>query len=202
VNNDTKQKVKKITIAVLIFSLGISIFLNYQYFKEKQEQQRQYETFLNHYYGAIHESLLSVNRLLDNEHQSKEQINRELINLSEHLNRFAYISSSAAYYVEGVYVSGINLFRLAANVIMLGGKHNGEQIPSFIENNQLTKSEKVYLTEIKKHLEYIHVKLYLEETGQENSHLSKDEFRSIGGYVTRIGSEHERLLEEYINSRG
>lgn len=56
------------------------------------------------------------------------------------------------------------------------------------------------MAEIKKHLEYIHAQLYSVETGQENPHLSKGEFRSIAGYVTGIVSEYESLLEEYLQT--
>jgi hypothetical protein len=38
----------------------ISLFMNYHYFKEKQEQQHQYRLFLNHFYFAIYQSLDSV----------------------------------------------------------------------------------------------------------------------------------------------
>lgn len=190
--------INKVIIGILIFSFGISIFFNYQYFSVKQEKQRQFELFLNHYYISIHGSLNSVNRLLDSEQLSEEQINSDLIRLSNYLNRFAYISSSAAYYVDGVYPSGTNLFEIAAEVIMFGSELNGVRIPPFIENTQLTNSEIAYLEEIKKHLEYIHERLYSEETGQENPHINKDEFRSIGVYVSGIISEHERLLEKYL----
>jgi hypothetical protein len=182
---------------VLLFI--VSVFFNWLYFKEKQEQERKFQIFLNHYYIAINDSLYSINRLLDSEQSSKEGVNRDLIMLSEQFKRFAYISSLAAYYA-GAHPSGSNLFELAANAIMFGTQHKGEQIHPFIENDQLRKSEIVFLTEIKKHLEYIHAQLYSVETGQENPHLSKDEFRSIAGYVTWIVSEYDSLLEKYLEN--
>jgi hypothetical protein len=194
-----KQSLITLAKGTFLLLFLVSVFINWSYFKEKQEQDRKFQIFLNHYYISINDSLYSINTLLDSEQSSKEEVKSELIMLSERFKRFAYISSLAAYYA-GAHPSGSNLFELAANVIMFGTQHNGEQIHPFIENDQLRKSEIVFLTEIKKHLEYIHAQLYSEETGQENPHLSKEEFSHIAGYVTGIVHEYDSLLERYLEN--
>jgi hypothetical protein len=197
VNSDTKNKVIKIAIPLLVVSLAISLFFNFQYAKEKETQERQYKIYLNHFYGVINDSLRTLNGLLD-ERQSKEQVNKSLIVLSEQLHRLAYLSSQAPYYVSVVEPSGMNLFTSAANVIIHGSNEYGDRIPSFIENDQLSESEKVYLKGIKDHIEYIHGELYSEETGQENDNLRKEEFNQITRYLTEMIGEHDALLQKYL----
>jgi DNA helicase HerA-like ATPase len=187
----------KAAIFLLIVLLGISLFFNFQYAQEKEVQERQYKTYLNHYYGVVNDSLQILNRLLD-ESQDEEQINKELIVLSEHLNRLAYMSSKVPYYISDIEQSGMNLFEFAANVIIYGGFSEYDKIPPFIEDNKLTRNEKAYLEGIKDHIEYIHDALYSEETGQENRDLSKVEFNHITRYITGIIGEHDILLKKYL----
>lgn len=197
-SSDTKNKVIKTAIFLLVVSFGISLFFNFQYVQEKEVQERQYKIYLNHYYGIVNDSFQILNSLLD-ESQDEEQINRELIVLSERLNRLAYMSSQVPYYVSDIGPSGMNLFEFAANVIIYGGTSEyRDKIPPFIEDNQLTEREKAYLEGIKNHIEYIHGELYSEETGQENRDLSKVEFNHITRYITEIMGEHDILLEKYL----
>jgi DNA helicase HerA-like ATPase len=151
---------------------------------------------LNHYYGVVDDSLQILNRLLGE--SQAEKINKELIVLSERLNKLAYMSSQVPYYVSDIEPSGMNLFEFAANIIIYGGSSEyKDKIPPFIEDKQLTESEKAYLEGIKDHIEYIHGELYSEETGQENRDLGQEKFNEITHYITGIIGEHDRLLKIY-----
>ncbi|WP_156289525.1 hypothetical protein [Oceanobacillus salinisoli] len=196
-SSDSKRIVIKISFILIIVSLIISLFFNFQYVQEKEVQERQYKIYLNHYYGVVNDSLQTFDNLLE-EPQSENQVTRKLIVLSERLNRLAYISSQVPYYVSDIEPSGLNFFETAANVIIHGSSEHGDRIPSFIEDNQLSNSEKIYLEGIKDHIEYIHGELYSEKTGQEKLDLGKEEFNIITRYITGIMGESDVLLEKYL----
>jgi hypothetical protein len=195
---NNKHKVNKVVIGFLTFLLVISLFVNYQYLKEKQEQQHQYRLFLNHFYSAVYLSLDSVNTIL-NEEQAENELNGELKRLSLYLDQTDHFLTKSAMYLDGIDHRGITFVHMASNVINFGTEHNGKHIPPFGKDEALRQSEQKYLFGIKEYLEDIHTKLYSKETGQENPYLSQHTFNHIIQNSNWNVNDHYLLLDKYLN---
>jgi len=186
-------KLNKIAISLLMCLLIISLYINYQYFNEKQKQEHQYRIYLNHFYFSIYDSLNIVSKIL-NEELTGDQLNKEFMRLGFSLNKADDLLTESALYLEGVNHHGITFFRLASEAIIYGTEYKGKQIPAFGSDFKINQSERAYLNELEKYLKDIHKKLYSEETGQEAPGISKYVFNKD---IIPSANDYYLLLDKY-----
>ena len=193
---DKRYKTMKVILVLLAVSLVISLFFNRQYAKSLDEEEREYRTYVNHFYSEVRGTRLTLDDLLKDS-QPIDQVNKELKRLSKHLNRLTYISSREPHYISGVQASGINVFE-KASYVLLNGSNEYKEIPSFIQNPQISDGEREYLEGIQAHIQYIHNQLYSEETNQEKKDLTKEEMNEVINYISDLINQHDELLNAYL----
>ena len=183
---------KKVVYLFLGIGLLISLFFNYQYYKEKQRDEYKYHTFINHLYFNIDHSLDLLDNVLnkDNNQQIDEQISR----LSKNLLETHLLLKESLFFLEGVSYP-ITLFQRADNMISHGIDYNGKIIPPFLDDQLIDKYEHAYLVELKNVLNKMHQQLYSEDTGQENPNISKYVFHEM---IRSL--DHNVLLEKYLDN--
>lgn len=173
----TTKKIRLLLEVLLILTLMIT---GYNLHKEKQEDQRQFSSFLNHFYFSVIHTEQQIDRVLaveDNSHlqESFETLQYDLEKANTILEEGrSFVDHSirhTRYFQEMEFVAtGITAHNNGIKVF---------EFPPFAEDGKIDKDERVILTIIKQDLEGIKQGMYSEETQQEDPNLSLDAFNRV-----------------------
>ncbi|TMN22097.1 hypothetical protein [Lentibacillus cibarius] len=168
------RKIMIVIIGFLVVFSGIITFLNYQ---DKQEEERQYEVFLNHFYFSVDDSLGRIQHLIEEKPQNEEldkriqSIRDELLQANTIIrNGSSFLNSEiiptqffrySVYFLEGIDIKGT------------------AKISPIAEDGALDDKEIKLLKTIAGYLAKAKQEMYSPKTGQENPELTIKELNQI-----------------------
>lgn len=190
------EKLKKPLLFFLIFSLIISVFINYRYYELRREEEKRFTFFLDDFYSEIYRAISGVETLIQEEPANGE-LDSSLAVLRSQLYLLNHMLTRISYYMGGDW-GGSNDIRETATIINSGIDFNGHYIPPFRKDNELNKNEIAFLKAFKVYLENIRDSLRSEEAVYYvNKNIGKDEFgRIISGDLIRLN--YPSFINEYI----
>lgn len=157
---------KKIqTFLLVVISIAL-VITSVQLYRAKQENKRQYKTFLNQFYFTLDETIESVDYILDEESLEGDDVKDALARVAQDLDATQLALDAGSRYVDHDIYAIESIFRR-------------QPISQFAMNDELMTEEEQYLKNLKSDLSAIHEALGLDETRQENPHLSVDEFNNF-----------------------
>src|SRR5690625_412232 len=144
--------------------LILLIVTGVQLYKEKKENKKQYQLFLNRLYVTVGSSISQIDHVLREVSEGRE-LERSLLRIEHELEK-----------VENLLDSGRLLASLEIGHTQIFSQH---PIVQFSDDDKLTKEERQYLKDLKEDLQSIRIGMYSEETEQENPNLSMEAFNDI-----------------------
>src|SRR5690625_2996069 len=175
-----KKSFGKIKTYLLIIISLVLIFTGVQLYQEKQESQRQFESFLNQFYFKLESTINSLGSILE-QPLIENHMEQALLQLDRELEQTDLILNAGNLFVDREIGSFI---------------FSNHPINHFADNSTLADEELSYLKDLKKDLETIQMGLYSDETGQENSNLSIHRFNEIikgSGHDSDFLTEHKSV---------
>ncbi len=170
-------------IAIIVLAVGLFFSVN-KMNQNKDEYERQYKTFINHFYFSIKDSQTTLNRIIELHHLPSVQDNleEELHRFNEQMLKTNYILQYGNLFVD----RDIYYFRYFQNMnFLIHGLHSTTNnrdpiiVPPFAEDGVIDEAELAVLKWIKDDLDTIQQGLYSEETRQENPNITVEQFNEI-----------------------
>ncbi|TFB19546.1 DUF1741 domain-containing protein [Filobacillus milosensis] len=166
--NLPKEKIKTITIILLSITLIITVpMLNH----EKQEDEEQFESFLNEFYHHLDLTLMAADNILESP-EDIEDWDYHLKKLRHHLDQTSLVLETGNRFIDWDIQIESYFFKYVSN---------------FSADDEPTEEQLAELENIRDALQYMKDGLYSEETGQENKDLSIDQFNEIISEGAKLG---------------
>jgi hypothetical protein len=169
----------KYIIGVTLLITGIFSFLYYQ---EVKEEQRQWETFINHFYHSISISEDRLDALIEKQ-PTNEQLEPRISLLEKEISTAETIVKSGRSYLDGDIYYDHQMFRTFSSFLYgIKYRSNGAlklDLPPMAEDGQLDENEVALLITLRNLLNEAREAMYSPVTGQENPDLTVEEFNEI-----------------------
>jgi hypothetical protein len=190
---------KFMSIAIVI--LAIALFVSISKINEsKDERQRQYEIFINHFYFSITDSLDTLDRIIE-----FHDLPSVRDNLEDELNRFREQMQKADYilfYANVFNNNDIHYFRYFSHMnFMTDGLQSSSNnrdpviVPPFAEDGVIDETELAVLKWIKEDLDTLQQSLYSEERKQEDPNITIEQFNEI--VMPIVAKSYTELANRY-----
>lgn len=158
------------------------IFTGVQLNKEKKENKRQYELFLNRFYIAVERPITLIDYVLEEAPEERE-LERSLLRIEHELEK-----------ADELLDAGCTFASLDIGYTQIFTRH---PIVQFADGDELTNEEKQYLKDLKEDLQSIRIGMYSDETEQENPNISPYAFKEIlRGSNLHSGKSYSGFLTE------
>lgn len=171
---DPKTRILTYIIVLFLVVLGIG---SYQYYQKVREENRQFDTFLNHFYFSIDHSLTKLNNLLEGEPKHRE-LEEALRFLEQDLIKTHTIIQNGRDLLD---YDIPNTYFFYETTYFLNGYNINDTTDSdpMSEDGKLDEKEKKILETYSDHLTNAKEAMYSEETMQENPKLSINDVNEI-----------------------
>lgn len=173
----SRSKIIKVGLYLLI--ILIFIVISFQYYQEVKEEERQFKTFLNHFYFSVDKSIVRIDRLIEKQPRGDE-LDESIHELERKLLEADTILSNGRSFLDNeIYKTR---FFLESTYFLYGFRMIGTdsfEVTALGEDGQLDEEELNLLRTIRKYLAKTKEEMYSSQTKQENPNLTIDEFNEI-----------------------
>ncbi|TFJ93229.1 hypothetical protein [Lentibacillus salicampi] len=177
-----KESLGKIKSGLLIVISLALIITGIQLYQEKQENNRQFELFLNHFYFELTDIIRSLNAVLKEPMEGKE-LEHALLAVKDGLERTDFMLEAGSDFADRDIHAHPSFF-------------SNHPLGQFSDDGMLASEEADYLEDLKNDLDTIRSGLHSDESGQENPDLSIRAFNNIingSGYESGFLTEHKSI---------
>jgi hypothetical protein len=173
------SQIMKYIIGVTLLITGIFSFLYYQ---EVKEEQRQWETFINHFYHSISKSKDRLDALIEKQPKN-EKLEPRISLLEREISTAETILDHGHSYLDRDIYYGFHLFKPFSSFLN-GIKYSSNgtvrlELPPMAEDGRLDDKEVTLLIALRDILIEAREAMYSPVTGQENPDLTVEEFNEI-----------------------
>lgn len=161
-----KGKLKKLYILLSPILILVLSVVAYQHIQNVQEESRDWELFLNHFYGSLDRSITHIDYLLE-QNPENEDLNEGIHDLEVYLVRSDEVLNHSQMFLNGKILDS-NFFQSSARIIQ-----------PIVEDNVINDKEAEALNELRSKMADAKQEMYSEETGQENPELELEAFNEI-----------------------
>jgi hypothetical protein len=188
------MRFKKVLPGLFIIILFISLVINYNYLQELEIEKSNYQVFIDQIYSEINHVLISLEEITS-EDFDEDSIEESLDELTIYLVRLDHSLQKSSIFINGVNSKGINLAELIEETINQGQVYNNLKIHAFAEDHSLNNQEVRFLLSIRDYILETKNLLTSEDTGQENSQISKS---SLNNILSRFDStNYSKMINSY-----
>jgi hypothetical protein len=187
------------SIAIVILAIALIVSVS-KINESKDERQRQFETFINHFYFSITDSLHTLDRIIEFHHLPSilDNLEDELNGFREQMQKVDYI----LYYGNVLNNNDIYYSRYFSHMnFMTEGLHSTSNnrdpviVPPFAEDGVIDEAELAVLKWIKEDLDTLQQSLYSEERKQEDPNITIEQFNEI--VMPIVAKSYTELANRY-----
>ncbi|MGP4073221.1 hypothetical protein ACTWQB_11780 [Piscibacillus sp. B03] len=187
---------KRIWIIIICFSSFINLFLIVKLFSISNNQNDQFQIFINDFAYQIDNNINLIESILK-EQPDEVELGSKINLLTNNLAILDHMISRTPYYMKGQGGIPNDIDKIKNTIISGDSKHN---IPPFLEDQKLNKKEKNFLEYLNKHLYQMLGEIYNHQNGGNRGiRLSKGQFDKFIQDYFILEDYYQILIEGYNN---